>query len=170
MRTFSVIIVLLLVSLSLSARKQRTGPQQLHPVPAQSERVEPQPVPFDTVFSPSKSEIRFSGYDKPNRATRETFFVTNNLLDSVTIVEIEVTFTYSDMQDRMLHRASQVIKCDIPHGETRKLSVRSWDANNAFHYFRSTPPQRRASSPYKVSSAVKKAIVLPKTLGETPCP
>lgn len=163
MRTLIVILTTLLIALPLNARKQRTGPQRLHPTtPPQPELIEPQPEPFDTIVSPSKTQIRFAGYDKPNRATRETFFVTNNLPDSATIVQLEVTFTYSDMQDRMLHRADRTIECNIPHGETRKLSVRSWDSNHAFHYFRSTPPQRRPSTPYKVSSTVTRAILTPR--------
>ena len=165
MRAILLFIVAILVALSVSARKQRTGPSRLTPV---SEPVEEQVltdtslVIFDTIIAPSKSHLRFSGYDKPNRATRETFFVTNNLPDSATVTEIEVEFTYMDMQNRMLHRQSHTIGCEIPPGQTRKLSVRSWDTNNAFHYYRSEPPKRRQSTRYKVSSRVISALIIPR--------
>lgn len=159
MKTLLSVIAILAVSFTLSARKQRTGPSRIVPVrveqPAQADT---SIIAADTIVSPSKSQIRFSGYDKQNRATKETFFVTNNLPDSVTITELEVTFTYMDMQGRMLHQATHKIECEIPHGQTRQLYVRSWDSNNAFHYYRSTPPQRRPSTPYKVTSSVTSAL------------
>lgn len=165
MKRILIILAALFLALSLAARKQRTGPSRLTPEPSPVvEQPDDTPlVTFDTIISPSKSFVRFSGYDKPNRAVRETFFVTNNLPDSVTIVKIDVEFTYTDMQGRMLHSQPHTIECDIPAGQTRKLSVRSWDSNNAFHYYRSTPPQRRQSTPYKVTSKVTSAIALPNT-------
>ena len=163
MRAFLAVIASLFIAFTLSARKQRTGPARL--VPEQSMEAVPvqdevSVILSDTLHFPSKSHLRFSGYDKPNRATRETFFVTNNLSDSVTVQEINVSFTYMDMQGRMLHKQSHQIQCEIPPGQTRKLSVRSWDTNNAFHYYRSPAPKRRTSTRYKVTSEVIFVLVL----------
>ena len=162
MRFFAVCVLFVLV-LPVSARKQRTGPKQIHlptPTEVQVETAERS----DTIFAPTKKQIRLSGYDKPNSATKETFFITNSLPDSLAIEQVNVTFTYFDMQERMLHKETRTINCDIPSGETRKISVRSWDSNNAFHYYRSQAPLRRQSTRYKVSSLVNYLIVAPQQI------
>lgn len=120
------------------------------PVAAKLPRLKKTAVPveiYDTVRAP---QLRFSGYDKPNAASRETFLVTN--LDSLEINGLAVEFVYFDMEGRQLHRASHRLITDIPAGETRMLSVPSWDRNHAFHYFRSPAPKRRSSTPYRVKS------------------
>lgn len=145
MKRIALILILLLPLLS-AARKHHTGPGRLD-APASPEDVR------DTVRTHLDS-IAFSGYDKPNQAVREAFFVTNRHPDSITLSELCVTFTYFDMQGRMLHEAAHTVKCQIPPGATRRLEVPSWDRTNAFHYFLSPAPPRRQSSPYRVSSTL----------------
>lgn len=108
-------------------------------------------VTGDTITA-STASISLAGYDKPNSATRETFFVTNNLRGDSLLLWFEVELTYTDMAGRMLHKRVVAKSCSIPSGETRLIEVSSWDRNNNFHYHRSTPPLRRASSPYRVAS------------------
>lgn len=91
--------------------------------------------------------IVFSGYDKPAAASKEAFLVTNNT--DVTLLETTVSVTYKDMEDRMLHKRSSTIKCNIPPGETRKLEIPTWDSQMSYYYFRSAEP-RRTATPYKV--------------------
>lgn len=101
---------------------------------------------YDTVRS---AHLRFAGYDKPNAAQRETFFVTN--LDSVAIDGFAVELEYFDAADRQLHKRTAVVNENIPGGETRSVAVPTWDCNHAFHYFRSPRPPRRQSAPYSVT-------------------
>lgn len=142
----SLLILLLLCALAANARRQVTGPAKVAAPPAEIEAA-------DTIRT-NLEGIALSGYDKPNQALREAFFVTNNHPDSIEIAELNITFTYSDMKGRMLHEATRAIKCTIPAGETRRVEVPSWDRNCAFHYYRSQAPKRRASTPYKVASKV----------------
>lgn len=151
-RLLPIILILMLGALPLAARRQRTGPARI--VPEREAAVE---LP-DTIAVDSLS-VRLSGYDKPNAATTETFFCTNLLPDSLTLSGVVVTFEYLDMAGRQLHQETHTIRCDIPPGATRRLSVPSWDRNHAFHYFRSPAPLRRQSTRYKVRSEPKKAIV-----------
>lgn len=103
---------------------------------------------YDTVRQP---QLRFSGYDKPNAALRETFLVTN--LDSLDIDGLAVELEYFDMEGRQLHRALHRLTINIPAGETRMVNVPTWDRNHAFHYFRSPAPKRKPSTPYRVKSS-----------------
>ncbi len=100
----------------------------------------------------SAAAISLSGYDKPNTATRETFFVTNHLGGDSLLLWLEVELTYTNLAGRLLHKRIVAKPCSIPAGETRLLEIPSWDRNNNFHYYRSTPPQRRPSIPYRVTS------------------
>lgn len=143
-------ICLLLTALPLGAKKQASGPTRLKKQ-AQTEEI------FDTI-RPAEGRIRCAGYDKPNRATRETFFLTNALEDSTDIDAVCLTFDYFDMKGRLLHSATHTIRVNLGAGRTLNVSVSSWDRNNAFHYYLSPAPQRRASTPYKVTSRIDYAL------------
>lgn len=154
MKRLSVLVLLALtVALPLAARRQKTGPARLHKAPEPAVR-------YDTLVPPAPGAIRFSGYDKPNGATREMFFLTNLMPDSMDIDGVNVTFDYYDMKDRQLHSATHTLRVTLPAGRTRNVGVRSWDRNNSFHYFRSQPPRRRASTPYRVTSRVNYVLRL----------
>ena len=114
---------------------------------------------MDTIALPRNDAVRFSGYEKENRSTRETFFITNNLGPDSTLTAIEVTFTYFTMQGKQLHQRTELIRCLIPPGETRALSIPTWDSNHAFHYHLSTPPRSRRSSPFRVTSTPLRLIL-----------
>lgn len=140
------LLICLLAVLPLAARKQSVGPAKLRKTSA------PEAL-YDTIY-PTEGEIRCAGYDKPNRATRETFFLTNNTADSIDADAICITFEYLDLKNRQLHSVTHTVIIDLPHAQTRNVSIPSWDRNNAFHYELSTAPARRASTPYRVRSRV----------------
>lgn len=144
MKRLIFILLAVAVALSAGAKRQKTGPTKL----ARNANAG-YAVTYDTI---RPGAVRCSGYDKPNSAVRETFFVTN--LDSVDIAGLGLEMEYFDVQDRQLHQASLSIMVNIPAGQTRSVSIPSWDRSHAFHYYLSNPPQRRRSTPYKVKSRV----------------
>ncbi len=144
-----IILLTLVLSLPVAARRQVVGPTKL-------KKTAPVEALYDTIV-PAKGEIVCAGYDKPNRATRETFFITNNTAD--TLQGINLTFEYSDLKGRQLHSASHTIKTALVPGETRNVSISSWDRNNSFHYYLSPAPKRRPSTPYRVSSRINFLLI-----------
>lgn len=150
------LLLILLTVCACEAKKVRTGPARTPR--SRVEATEPQKA--DTIFAPDAAAVRLSGYDKKLRATRESFFVTNSLLDSVAIIELHVVFEYSDMSGRQLHSEERRVKCHIPHGETRRLDVTSWDRQQSFYYFRSAAPKRSQATPYQVKSIVKSVLTV----------
>ena len=92
--------------------------------------------------------IRFAGYDKTLNSSKESFLVLNESL--VDIKSMTIRLTYKDMSDRMLHSRKITVEEEIPHGETRKIDVSSWDTQKTFYYYRSIPPKRDAA-PYKIT-------------------
>lgn len=153
----AVVVAVMSVAAPVSARKVRVGPRRI--VVERTAGAEAA-APFDTIACPSGA-IRCSGYDKPNRASKETFFVTNLSVDSLAVEGLIITLDYSDMQGRQLHRARRLVKVSLPPGQTRAVSVPTWDVNNAFHYFRTPAPARRQSTPYRVSAAVDSLLLAP---------
>lgn len=148
----SVVIALGLCAIvaGAAAKKQRTGPARIRAVEtvvAKADTI----APYDTIV-PEEGSVRLSGYDKPNAAVRETFFITNHT--DRNLMAVSITLTYSDMKGREMHEATHCVRADIPAGATRNVGVRSWDANRSYHYYRSAAPKRRASTPYRVASRV----------------
>lgn len=114
---------------------------------------------MDTIDVVRADAVRFSGYEKTNPSNRETFFATNNLGADSTLTAIELTLTYFTLDGKQLHQRTELIHCLIPSGETRALSLPSWDANHAFHYYLSTPPRTRRSTPFRVTSSPLRLIL-----------
>lgn len=94
-----------------------------------------------------KDSIRFTGYDKPVNTSKETLHVVNNTGHDIRKVGIRVT--YLDLNDRMLHSRDTESECNIPCGETRLISVVTWDRQYTFYYYLGPEP-RRVATPYKV--------------------
>lgn len=146
-------MLIMFCALAAGAKKIHSGPSKVT-VAAPVEEA-------DTIRTGLEG-IVLSGYDKPNQATREAFFVTNRHADSLTVAELNITLTYSDLQGRMLHQATRSIKCHIPAGATRRVEIPSWDRNCSFHYFRSPAPKRRPSTPYRVTSSINYLLPTPQ--------
>ena len=112
-----------------------------------------------TLHTP-EAAVTITGYDKPLRSMRETFFVVNNTGRRLTAVK--VTLTYHDMQGHQLHVSSHEIACDIPGGETRNASVPSWDRQRSFYYHLNRPWRpRTTATAFTVSATVDYAVCLP---------
>ncbi len=104
--------------------------------------------PFDSISATADS-VRFYGYEKTLRSTRETMFV-SNLCRSRSISALIFTITYTDTKGRQLHRRRVEHRTDIPAGETRRIDIPSWDRQQTF-YYTGSPRPRTAAIPYDVT-------------------
>ena len=148
------IVYLLVLFLSLTALAQNTTRRNLQPIPGEPAGAAPAAaVAYDTIVGPRAPLLDLTGYDKPLRSRRETFFATNNA--SAPVASIAFTINYYDQSRRMLHSASQRVNVDIPAGETRQVSLRSWDEQQAFYYIHSAVPTRAGqATPYDITITV----------------
>ncbi len=144
MRTLFVILTL--VTLAFNCDAQRTTRKNL-----KLKEIADTTVVCDTIITATDSLVAIKGYDKPLNSTKETFFATNK--GKSAIVGINITFNYFDNQNRQLHQVTKTINCSIPPGETRQLSISSWDKQKAFYYYRSPQPRRQAT-PYNVTHSI----------------
>lgn len=157
MRSKIVIAAQIALLLPLAVTARRTTRPNLRPEPAVAPTSEPtEDIPGFTVLTDSVP-VQLSGYEKPLHATRETFFATNTG-DSSTVCRIWITATYYDVDWRMLHRRSESVDAHVPAGETRQISIPSWDRQKVFYYEHSAPV-RAAGTPYKITITVDSALI-----------
>ncbi len=149
----------IVLATALTAAAQTTTRQRLRT--AQAAAAAAPLTAVDTLARPEPHIVDVNGYDKPLRSRRETFFVTNNSRRDLR--GIAFTITYYDSARRMLHSASHNVGADIPAGETRQMSIPSWDKQFNFYYRRSTTSQRaEQATPYDVSIKVDTLFVVPE--------
>lgn len=93
------------------------------------------------------NQIRFSGYDKPRKSSKETFFITNNTDRIMSGVNLYIDYRTPD--GRQLNKRFVRLSCNIPPGETRMVDLESWDKQKAFYYEKSNDG-KSGGTPYKV--------------------
>lgn len=112
-------------------------------------------VTADTVAYADR--ISLSGYDKTLYDRNETFYVSNGT--PFRLSRVVVKMVYTNESGEMLHEQTYDIACDIPSGETRQLSVRSFDTQHTHYYYKSRKP-RRSAIPYKVEYTLERYDVV----------
>lgn len=106
------------------------------------------PEPLDSAeLAAIIPQIELSGYDKTTQSTKESFLLTNNSERNIAGMVIELT--YIDLQGRMIHKRDETVKYNVPPGETRMISIRTFDEQKTLYYKNSTPP-RSGGMPYSV--------------------
>lgn len=149
------VITAVLTALTCGARKQSTSHGHIKAAATTAESRHSEAA-YETVDS--IAGLSLYGYDKPLNASAESFYAVNG--SGSDIVMLTVEFTYFDMKGRQLHKAEHTLRCDIPAGETRKLSVPTWDRQHSLYYYKSTVP-RRSATPYSVTHVIKAAGIMP---------
>jgi len=145
-----VIVSLLLLPVTADARKHRS--RKLNIDPAAIDRLSPS----DMIVEGVDSLVAFSGYDKPLNSNYETFFASNN--NDRRLLKLWVTLNYMTTDGRQFHARSEEIRTNIPSGESRQLTLRSFDRQHSFYYHRSRKPRSNDGiAPFKVTIAIDSA-------------
>ncbi len=100
------------------------------------------------LFESISGKIMYSGFDKPYNSRTESFLITNS--SDTNISGVTVQLTYNDMSGRMIHSRTENIMVDVPAGETRYVSVKSFDTNSTLYYKNSKAP-RKGGQPFNVT-------------------
>ncbi len=143
---------MLLAILILACPAMQCAGQRVNSISKKLKRTENQAAtshsePFDTIPAYDGC-IRFSGYEKTLRATKETVFA-SNMLEERDISAITFTITYTDNSGRLLHKRHLTVHQEIPAGETRKIDFPSWDRQMTF-YYSGSPRPRVSAIPYDI--------------------
>ena len=93
------------------------------------------------------NQVVFSGFDKNQGNSKESFFIINNTDRELTGLSLYIE--YLTLDGRQLHKRFFKLSCNIPPGETRKADIPTWDTQRSFYYHKSTPLKRRGN-PFEV--------------------
>ncbi len=83
----------------------------------------------------SLDQVVFTGFDKTQSNSKESFFIINNTDRELTAVSLYIDYRTPD--GRQLTRRFIRLSCAIPPGETRNVSIPSWDTQRSFYYHKS---------------------------------
>lgn len=157
LRSLLPLITATLLSTCLCAQKISTKRTGLHVDRSRySAPVAPEMKP-DTVLLPEGS-VKFYGYEKQLRSSKETIFI-ENLTDSV-LTNIRITIKYLDTSSRQIHRRSLWQNAEVRPREVRRIDIPSWDRQNSYYYLKGRQP-RTSATPYDVVITADSVIIAP---------
>lgn len=142
-------VAILICALALCGANARTK-TSTHKLTS-SEQLVVERIVTDTDSLPGRvnpDAISIKGYTKKASDSKETFFVTNHT--SRPISQLRLRLRYTTTQGEPLHERVATVNVTLAAGETRLVSVRSWDMQRRFYYYAGTKP-RKSATPYKVA-------------------
>ncbi len=149
------LLIILSIAVSVCAFSQNTTRRNLKLKDA-SQASATRTLSADTIV-PAPGKLVFSGFEKAQQSTIETFFVTNHT-DSL-FDAIKVTINYFDRNDRQLHSRSEYIKIHLPARETRSVSVKSWDRQKLWYFSGSQARHNEYCNPFSVTISLDYATM-----------
>lgn len=162
-RLLIIILALLAPALCINARKgKKPDPQRVRRT-ATTRAAATNIKVCDTIMLPPSDSITVAGYEKTLRSNTESMIISNHTADDITAVGLDIQ--YLDMKGRMLHRCTQKVSIPdgIPRGESRMVSVPSFDRQGLFYYHLSPKPKRATrATPFKVAVTVSYICIPPK--------
>ncbi len=118
-------------------------------------RFQPTEKVNDTIVPPMGA-IGLYGYEKTQQSATESFFVSNHTERE--IESLVLTISYLNMRGELLHSRTEVIKCDIPPSETRKVDIKSWDRQKLWFYVGSHARHNDFSSPFDINFHIEYVV------------
>lgn len=150
-----ILLVLLAPSLCVSGRKGKKPDPPRVGRNASTRTAANSVSACDTIMLPPADSITVAGYEKTLRSNTESMIISNHTSEDITAVGLDIQ--YLDMKGRMLHRCSQSVNLPdgIPSGESRMVSIPSFDRQGLFYYYLSPKPKRATrATPFKVAVTV----------------
>lgn len=85
--------------------------------------------------------ISIKGYTKKASDSKEAFFVTNRT--DRTISQIKIRLRYTTLTGEQLHERVATVNVTLRAGETRLVTIKSWDIQRQFYYYAGTKPRKK---------------------------
>lgn len=147
--TLLLTVVLLLCINTLDART-RTTRKNLHslevPVAVMDSDDGLLPDSLDANIDPNA--VTLKGYSKRASDSKESFFITNNTKHRMSAVRL--LLRYSTMNGEMLTQRTVTVPVSLKPGETKLVSVKTFDVQRLFYYYAGPKPRKQAT-PFKVA-------------------
>lgn len=90
-----------------------------------------------------KGAITISGYAKRASDTSESFLITNRTGGRISRVRMQMRYT--DTSGNMIHQRDVNVACELGNGETKQVSVSSFDKQRLYYYYAGDKPRKKAT-------------------------
>ena len=102
----------------------------------------------DSLLQVDPNAVTLKGYSKRASDSKESFFITNNTQHRMSAVRL--LLRYTTMQGEMLTQRAVTVSVSLQPGETKLVSIKSFDVQRLFYYYEGPQP-RKAATPFKVA-------------------
>ena len=102
----------------------------------------------DSLAGIDPDAVTLKGFSKRASDSKESFFITNNTTHRMSAVRL--LLRYTTMSGEMLTQRAVTIPVSLLPGETKLVSVKSFDVQRLFYYYASPKPRKQAT-PFKVA-------------------
>ena len=145
---FAVLLILCVSTLDVDARTRTTRKNlQATEVPVVALDAADGLLP-DSLADMDPNAVTLKGFAKRASDSKESFFITNNTSHRMSAVRL--LLRYTTMDDEMLTQRTVNVPVNLKPGETKLVSVKSFDVQRLF-YFYAGPKPRKQATPFKVA-------------------
>ena len=145
---FAVLLVLCISTLDADARTRTTRKNlQSLEVPVAALESTDGLLP-DSLIEVDPGAVSLKGFSKRASDSKESFFITNNTNHRMSAVRL--LLRYTTMQGEMLTQRTVTVPVSLKPGETKLVSIKSFDIQRLF-YFYAGPQPRKQATPFKVA-------------------
>ena len=149
--TFPLLLVLLMMLLCISTidartRTTRKNLQSLE-VPVVALESNDGLLP-DSLVDIDPNAVTLTGYSKRASDSKESFFITNNTTHRMSAVRL--LLRYTTMNGEMLTQRAVTVTVSLKPGETKLVSIKSFDIQRLFYYY-AGPQPRKSATPFQVA-------------------
>ena len=102
----------------------------------------------DSLDGVDPNAVSLKGYSKRASDSKESFFITNNTRHRMSAVRL--LMRYTTMQGEMLTQRTVTVPVSLKPGETKLVSIKSFDVQRLFYYY-AGPQPRKAATPFQVA-------------------
>ena len=145
---FAVLLILCISALDVDARTRTTRKNlQSTEVPVAALDEADGLLP-DSLADLDPDAVTLKGFAKRASDSKESFFITNNTNHRMSAVRL--LLRYTTMQGEMLTQRTVNVPVSLKPGETKLVSVKSFDVQRLFYYYAGPKPRKQAT-PFKVA-------------------
>lgn len=147
--TLTLLLLLLCVStLSLDARTRTTRKNlRSTEVPVAVLEASDDLLP-DSLAAVDPNAVTLKGFSKRASDSKESFFITNNTAHRMSAVRL--LLRYTTINGELLTQRSVTVPVSLKPGETKLVSIKSFDVQRLFYYYAGPQPRKQAT-PFKVA-------------------
>lgn len=102
----------------------------------------------DSLQTIDPDAVTLKGYSKRASDSKESFFITNNTSHRMSAVRL--LLRYTTMNGEMLTQRQVSVPVSLKPGETKLVSIKSFDVQRLFYYYAGPQPRKQAT-PFKVA-------------------